>query len=87
MHAYRSSRTLPRIGAAFATSLTLLALSGDPARAAGASLYGEGLHIASRRPPTAGPWCLTTTPGTGTSKLRDSSYHRRPYRGRMPYEG
>ncbi len=52
MHAYRSSRTLPRIGAAFATSLTLLALSGDPARAAGASLYGEGLHIASGRSST-----------------------------------
>ena len=44
---HSNSRTLPRMGVAFGAALTLLAATGDPARAAGSTLVGEGLHIAS----------------------------------------
>src|SRR5918997_4376116 len=44
---HSNSRTLPRLGVAFGAALTLLAATGDPARAAGSTLVGEGLHIAS----------------------------------------
>ena len=43
----RTSRAVPRIGTAFGTALALLALSGEPASAAGSSLYGEGLHVSA----------------------------------------
>jgi hypothetical protein len=43
----RTSRALPRIGTAFGTALALLALSGEPALAAGSTLTGDGLHIST----------------------------------------
>ena len=43
----RTLALLPRIGTAFGTALALLALSGEPASAAGSSLYGEGLHVSA----------------------------------------
>src|SRR5687767_4360212 len=81
----RTSRAVPRIGTAFGTALALLALSGEPASAAGSSLYGEGLHIAAGAlvDPDGRTWvadhnggfCRMTRPGETTHAQIEHPQH------------